>query len=461
MGLGFGFGFEIPGRLGALSLPVTDGLALWLDASDLSTITESGGSVSQWSDKSESMDHLVQASGSLQPVTGAETLNGRNVLTFAGAEQLDFTTGRTFSGGATFFIVHEPDSTSAGGLVGSKVYAASQKLMILASTYFTRLINGGTSTSSVLVANTSPAILTYRRNTEDLADLFVNGGDLNRLFSDVAQSGDIVWSRVGNTSLTQYYSGKIAEIIMFDRELSNDEINSVGQYLSNKWGIAWDTVEFEPSYYEGLTFWLDAMDADTITEASLAVSQVDDKSFNGRKVSEANASLQPTYDATGLNGLPTINFNGDNLSNTSFPQLQNFTIFTVVEFIEDNGSDETVVYVALELWLRRNASTDGVVRMYIHNGTNFQNVGTASAIPQNQPVLINTRYDSATLKIQDGDNTEKTTSVSATINSFTTTFQLRQPFGELNLSEVIVFNRALSDDEIAQVKAYLQTKWSL
>jgi len=41
---------------------------LWLDASDYSTITESGGSVSQWADKSGSDNHATQATGSRQPV---------------------------------------------------------------------------------------------------------------------------------------------------------------------------------------------------------------------------------------------------------------------------------------------------------------------------------------------------------------------------------------------------------
>jgi len=35
--------------------------ALWLDAADASTITESGGAVSQWDDKSGNNHHVIQA----------------------------------------------------------------------------------------------------------------------------------------------------------------------------------------------------------------------------------------------------------------------------------------------------------------------------------------------------------------------------------------------------------------
>lgn len=56
---------------------------LWLDASDTSTITESGGAVSQWNNKG-SLGNFTQATGAVQPTTGANTLNGLNVIDFAG-----------------------------------------------------------------------------------------------------------------------------------------------------------------------------------------------------------------------------------------------------------------------------------------------------------------------------------------------------------------------------------------
>jgi hypothetical protein len=55
---------------------------LWLDASDTSTITESSGAVSQWNNKG-TLGNFTQATGALQPTTGATTLNGLNVMDFA------------------------------------------------------------------------------------------------------------------------------------------------------------------------------------------------------------------------------------------------------------------------------------------------------------------------------------------------------------------------------------------
>ncbi len=48
-----------------------DGLVLWLDAADPNTITESGGSISQWDDKSGNSNNLKQSVGADQPSLNA------------------------------------------------------------------------------------------------------------------------------------------------------------------------------------------------------------------------------------------------------------------------------------------------------------------------------------------------------------------------------------------------------
>lgn len=60
----------------------------WYDASDTTTITSSGGAVSQWNDKSGNSRNVTQATAARQPGTGAVTQNGLNVLTFDGGDWL-------------------------------------------------------------------------------------------------------------------------------------------------------------------------------------------------------------------------------------------------------------------------------------------------------------------------------------------------------------------------------------
>ena len=61
------------------------GLALWLDAADTATITQSSGLVSQWNDKSGNARHATQATGANQPVTNTRTIGGRNAIEWTGA----------------------------------------------------------------------------------------------------------------------------------------------------------------------------------------------------------------------------------------------------------------------------------------------------------------------------------------------------------------------------------------
>ncbi len=84
-------------------------------------------------------------------------------------------------------------------------------------------------------------------------------------------------------------------------------------------------------------FWMDASAG--VTESGGAVSAWADQSGNGNDFSQATGSLQPTYDATGLNGLPTIDFANDELvSGTLSSSISNTTIYCVWKMDTDyNG----------------------------------------------------------------------------------------------------------------------------
>jgi hypothetical protein len=55
-----------------------------------------------------------------------------------------------------------------------------------------------------------------------------------------------------------------------------------------------------------LALWLDAEDSASITLNGSTVSQWDDKSGNDRHATQATASIQPVYSATGFNGKPAL-----------------------------------------------------------------------------------------------------------------------------------------------------------
>lgn len=80
--------------------------------------------------------------------------------------------------------------------------------------------------------------------------------------------------------------------------------------------------------------WLDAADSSSITLVSGAVSQWNDKSGNGRHVTQGTAANRPAYPAAVLNGLNVVRFDGSNdklTRNTTLTGLaQNVGAMTII-----------------------------------------------------------------------------------------------------------------------------------
>ena len=102
----------------------------------------------------------------------------------------------------------------------------------------------------------------------------------------------------------------------------------------------------------GLQLWLDAALPSTITRDGLnKVSQWNDKSGLTRHCVQATAAAQPTFQLTGISGLPAINFDG----------VDDFLPFSDQTLSWIASSSFTVIYVA-----SKPANTN----TYIIGGTN-------------------------------------------------------------------------------------------
>jgi hypothetical protein len=88
-------------------------------------------------------------------------------------------------------------------------------------------------------------------------------------------------------------------------------------------------VNWDPSLIS-TALWLDAADASTVTTVDGAVSQWNDKSGNGRHVSQATDGSRPSYVASGLNGKNIVRFDSDFLSASAYDNpTSSYSIFDV------------------------------------------------------------------------------------------------------------------------------------
>lgn len=105
------------GRFGStLPTPPLAGPTLWLDASYTSSITSSGGAVSQIDDLSGNGYHFTQTTAGSKPTTGTVTQNSLNVLDHDGTD--DHLVGplfTTITDNLTMFVVIKPDAAPAAG----------------------------------------------------------------------------------------------------------------------------------------------------------------------------------------------------------------------------------------------------------------------------------------------------------------------------------------------------------
>ncbi len=222
--------------VGTLFLPSSlPDLKLWLDASDTSTITEVGGNVSQWDDKSGNSNHSTQPAGSYQPSTGINALNGKNILTFSE----DYMIFPSDINASTVFCVSDaPDGGKAQPWISPIMGDGSGEYIFLtansADSEYDISIDGYLGSTGYATANGENR--THGGNI-DLGR--TNAKNENPTVWTVEMDGAISINRIGtySTSTAQATNCRMAEILIYDRALTPEEIAQTEAYLMNKWGI--------------------------------------------------------------------------------------------------------------------------------------------------------------------------------------------------------------------------------
>lgn len=219
-------------------------LKLWLDPSDLSSISHSAGSVSQINDKSGSGNNFVQANSGRQPITGTVTLNGLNVLDFDGSN--DFMAGPLLTSAIdniSMYCVCKPDAapSSAGTLAlhngqgGSNGYGPA--LATFPSAAKVGYLRGGVAWHDGLTAPPSSGghLLTLIRSSGTWQMRLNRAAEVG---GTLAPNTPTTESRLGNHEEVAggYLNGGIAEVLFYATGHSNADRDTVETYLRNKWG---------------------------------------------------------------------------------------------------------------------------------------------------------------------------------------------------------------------------------
>ena len=224
-------------------------LALWLDASDASTITLNGADVSQWDDKSGNGRNVTQGTPSSQPLYDLAAQNGKNVVNFNGStEWLLGAAYNFFAQPYTIFVVGKASGQDQDFFGWTQAAVHGVLLEVRAGNAIRYLHRhqptGGITDDLLSTANFSystETALTFTRDVSDNMEIFMDGTSRGSLagvqpFQDNAGQG---WSlgRLAAGISARYLNGNIAEFLIYEQTLTVSQRQQVESYLINKWGI--------------------------------------------------------------------------------------------------------------------------------------------------------------------------------------------------------------------------------
>ena len=257
------------------------------------------------------------------------------------------------------------------------------------------------------------------------------------------------------------------------KEVANDRLVQIKlTFTMSAFTKCFRPVSHYPSDYSDLKVWLKADSGATFDIASKRVSAWADQSGNSSNVAQATAANQPLrYGYDGINDKAYLDFDGTNddfVSGSNLPVTTDFTIFEVSKINQVND----IVFG----WYRSNAAiligsgAAGFITASVSDGTNTITATTSGHLNGLPHISILKKHN----KRIDLEYYDYANSVTATDNdsSFDNTFPFNTaPFNvgsynggrylEGQLNELIIFNRALSDTEIAEVRGYLNLKYKI
>ncbi|MCC6683054.1 MAG: hypothetical protein IT445_19320 [Phycisphaeraceae bacterium] len=256
------------GQAQALTPSVTNGLITQLDGSD---VTLDVGGVASWNDQSGQANHALQVTEANRPtLLSSATPTGADALGFDGAAQyIDIAANAADYDAAavTWFVVFRPNASpdnrrmisgaysdidpSAGVVFQSQAWASITHLTGTGYRTLTRTATGGflaagagplTDTDyhigiSVVDTDTDEFFARMVSGDGAIVDSGIStGADLQLVGHQLTRIGG--QSAAGNLTVTSYWGGDIAAILIYNRRLTDNEITSVtsemfGEYMAH------------------------------------------------------------------------------------------------------------------------------------------------------------------------------------------------------------------------------------
>ena len=479
-------------------------LALWFDAADPGTITQSGGTVSEWRDKSSNAYSVFQPNASYRPTYGTNLLNGLPGVQLSGSRYL-YQLGSNMpnfssSPATTVYMVAKNGSTLAplgwnflntmtyiGALTGTPRYFFSfyEENTPRLSLYTNDVLAG--FNSSYFVPLNSNAIIGFAASATSNY-LFFNGS--NTAFTSTGappSANNETWFFFGDDNSNYVTDENIYEFVGFNTLLTSAQQQAVEGYLATKWGLQSslsnghpykttplpfaptfvksppyptsivNNPQFDPRLIPGCQLWLDAADTTSISFSSGSnVSTWTDKSGNG-----LNATVYAgTTTYTVASG---VTFNGSSSLQVTYPASPTLeSLFVIIRFnsVSAQGNIFSGIASGQREYLMYSPYSPGTIYLGRHSTgpSGSINGGTVTTGITYMLEYVFNGTGNTIAFYQSG------TLTSSGVPQFTYSVggstSLIGPYNG-QIYEMIVYNTALNATQRQQVEAYLAQKWKV
>jgi hypothetical protein len=312
------------------------GLALWLDADDASTLTTDGLGRRIWADKSPNGLDVMAPSAAASPAVGGGVVGGLGALRFDGQDDVMCANGALdLSAGATIFVVARNDvrknyngllslraavaglpsagaselelywqvgNTEAGS--GNLIYAANRTA---SPDYFGRDnlapgVGGAYLATVEVWSTTTPGRIAIQGASGSNDQIESNSASM---LPDAPAQPCVGYGFGISAGAANLLDGTLAELVVFDRLLTDDERSALERTLQAKW-----STRFAPAALGSLALWLDADDRSSLSlDPDGSVVAWKDKRPGTELLVASGAGEQPLRQQTG-NTPATVVFDG-------------------------------------------------------------------------------------------------------------------------------------------------------
>ncbi len=223
------------------AVPVTDGLLLWLDAGDASTLYQdtamttaamSGDPVALWADKSGNGYHAVQADAAFVPVANATGMNGAPTISFSGADGdgMTINDGLTLNRPYSAFIVNQ----YTGDVRGRTLQSQDENWLLGLWNGSVSAFAGGFIGANPVADVNTPYVVDSTGTPGGESTLYVNGLDSTTNAAPNVSPGRLAFGS-GGMFPAEVSDADVSEVVLYDRVLNATELADVRSFLYDKY----------------------------------------------------------------------------------------------------------------------------------------------------------------------------------------------------------------------------------